>query len=92
MSNTGGELLVKCLLEQGVDTAFGVPGESYLAVLDALYDVPNQIKLITNNPKKVEHLTSLGINVTKRIPIKIKPNEHNKKYLDTKSSKSGHLL
>ncbi len=26
---------------------FGVPGESYLAVLDALYDVPNQIKLIT---------------------------------------------
>ena len=52
----------------------------------------NQIKLITNNPKKVEHLTNLGINVTKRIPIKIKPNEHNKKYLDTKSSKSGHLL
>lgn len=48
MSNTGGELLVKCLLEQGVDTAFGVPGESYLAVLDALYDVPNQIKLVTN--------------------------------------------
>ena len=45
---TGGELLVKCLLEQGVDTAFGVPGESYLAVLDALYDVPSQLKLITN--------------------------------------------
>lgn len=47
MTRTGGELLVKCLLEQGVDTAFGVPGESYLAVLDALYDVPNQLKLIT---------------------------------------------
>ena len=47
MAQTGGELLVKCLLEQGVDTAFGVPGESYLAVLDALYDVQNQLKLIT---------------------------------------------
>ena len=47
MTRTGGELLVKCLLEQGVDTAFGIPGESYLAVLDALYDVPNQMKLIT---------------------------------------------
>jgi len=35
---TGGELLVACLQEQGVSTSFGVPGESYLAVLDALYD------------------------------------------------------
>ena len=52
----------------------------------------NQIKLITNNPKKVEHLTNLGIDVTKRVPIKIKPNKHNKKYLDTKSKKSGHLI
>lgn len=47
MIRTGGELLIKCLLEQGVDTAFGVPGESYLAVLDALYDVQNQMRLIT---------------------------------------------
>ena len=52
----------------------------------------NQIKLITNNPKKVEHLTNLGINVTKRVPIKIRPNKHNEKYLDTKSKKSGHLI
>ncbi|GIT76195.1 MAG: hypothetical protein Ct9H300mP31_07260 [Acidimicrobiaceae bacterium] len=34
-SQNGGRLLVDCLLAQGVDTAFGVPGESYLAVLDA---------------------------------------------------------
>jgi len=32
---TGGQLLVECLLAQGVTRAFGVPGESYLAVLDA---------------------------------------------------------
>ena len=34
-----GHLLVDCLIAQGVTHAFGVPGESYLAVLDALHDV-----------------------------------------------------
>jgi GTP cyclohydrolase II len=63
------------------------PAKQILAQLNI-----NQIKLITNNPKKVKHLDSLGIKVTERIPIKIKPNRHNKKYLDTKSKKSGHLL
>ena len=52
----------------------------------------NKVKLITNNPKKMEHLIKLGINVTKRIPIKINPNKYNKKYLETKSKKSGHIL
>jgi len=52
----------------------------------------NRIRLITNNPKKVNHLNALGINVTERIPVQIKPNKHNKKYLDTKSKKSGHFL
>ncbi|WP_417316816.1 thiamine pyrophosphate-binding protein [Emcibacter sp.] len=39
--------LVECLVANGADTAFCVPGESYLAVLDALYDVREKIKLIT---------------------------------------------
>ena len=52
----------------------------------------NKVKLITNNPKKVEHLKKLGINVTKRIPIKINPNKYNENYLSTKSKKSGHIL
>ena len=37
---TGGRLLVDQLVVHGADVAFGVPGESYLAVLDALYDAP----------------------------------------------------
>lgn len=37
---TGGQLIVACLEAQGVDRVFCVPGESYLAVLDALYDSP----------------------------------------------------
>ena len=42
---TGGRLLVDQLVVHGVDLAFGVPGESYLAVLDALYDAP--IRFVT---------------------------------------------
>ena len=52
----------------------------------------DEVRLITNNPKKVEHMLNLGINVTERIPIKIDANKHNKKYLETKSKKSGHFL
>ena len=35
---TGGQLIVDCLQAQGVEHVFCVPGESYLAVLDALHD------------------------------------------------------
>ncbi|HUX26872.1 MAG TPA: thiamine pyrophosphate-binding protein [Burkholderiales bacterium] len=45
-SRTGGQLLVDALKVHGADTAFCVPGESFLAVLDALYDARDAIKLI----------------------------------------------
>ncbi len=43
---TGGRLLVDSLLKQGADIAFCVPGESYLPVLDALYEVRERLRLI----------------------------------------------
>src|ERR1700752_5270526 len=43
---TGGRILGDNLLAQGVDLAFCVPGESYLPVLDALYDVRERLRLI----------------------------------------------
>jgi len=43
---TGGQILVANLLAQGADLAFCVPGESYLPVLDALYDVRERLRLI----------------------------------------------
>ncbi|HVE49986.1 MAG TPA: thiamine pyrophosphate-binding protein, partial [Casimicrobiaceae bacterium] len=43
---TGGELVVASLLAQGATHAFGVPGESYLAVLDALHDVEERLRFI----------------------------------------------
>ena len=44
----GGHLLVQCLVEQGVTHAFGVPGESYLAVLDGFHLYGDQIQFIIN--------------------------------------------
>ncbi|MFC7048312.1 thiamine pyrophosphate-binding protein [Emcibacter nanhaiensis] len=46
-NTSAAEILVQCLLANGTDRAFCVPGESYLSVLDALYDVREQIDLIT---------------------------------------------
>ncbi len=42
-----GHLLVECLIEQGITHAFGVPGESYLAVLDGFAEHPDKIQFIT---------------------------------------------
>src|SRR5690625_6482985 len=47
MRRTGGRLVVDTLIEQGVDTVFTVPGESFLPVLDALYDPAQQIRVIS---------------------------------------------
>ena len=41
-----GHALVEALIAQGVDTAFGVPGESYLAVLDGFHEHRDQIRFI----------------------------------------------
>jgi acetolactate synthase I/II/III large subunit len=43
-----GHLLVECLIEQGVTHAFGVPGESYLAVLDGFHAYRDRIRFVTN--------------------------------------------
>lgn len=48
--------------------------------------------LLTNNPKKIIGLKGYGLEVTGRLPIKIKPNRYNKKYLLTKKIKMGHLI
>ncbi|MGA3206205.1 MAG: bifunctional 3,4-dihydroxy-2-butanone-4-phosphate synthase/GTP cyclohydrolase II [Syntrophales bacterium] len=51
-----------------------------------------KMKLMTNNPKKIVGLEGYGLTVTDRVPIEIKPNESNIKYLKTKKKKMGHLL
>ena len=51
-----------------------------------------KIRLLTNNPKKIKGLSAYGIEIVKTVPIKIKPNKNNKKYLLTKQKKLGHKL
>ena len=51
-----------------------------------------QMKLLTNNPKKIVGLEGYNIRLVQRIPIEIRPNSVNKKYLLTKKKKLGHLL
>lgn len=49
-----------------------------------------KIKLLTNNPDKINSIS--GIEIVERIPIIMKPNKHNAKYLDVKRDGMGHLL
>ncbi len=50
------------------------------------------MRLMTNNPKKMSGLESFGLKITEQLPITTKPNPHNKRYLQTKQKKMGHLL
>jgi 3,4-dihydroxy 2-butanone 4-phosphate synthase/GTP cyclohydrolase II len=51
-----------------------------------------QIRLLTNNPRKVIGLDGYGLRITERVPIQMVPGDHNREYLLTKRAKLGHLL
>src|SRR3989338_7309350 len=51
-----------------------------------------KIRLLTNNPKKIVGIEGYGLQVVERVPILTKPGRHNKKYLQTKMRKMGHIL
>jgi GTP cyclohydrolase II len=88
------------LQDHGADTVeaneqlgFGADMRDYSicnAMLERL-DI-KQIRLMTNNPRKVKALTDQGIDVVERIPLQTGQNPHNEKYLATKAGKLGHLI
>lgn len=52
----------------------------------------SQVRLLTNNPRKVAMLEDNGITVTERVPLRVGLSRHNAQYLATKAAKSGHIL
>jgi 3,4-dihydroxy 2-butanone 4-phosphate synthase/GTP cyclohydrolase II len=51
-----------------------------------------EIRLLTNNPKKVISLEGYGLKVVQTVPIVVAPNPHNRRYLETKKNKLGHII
>ncbi len=88
------------LQSQGLDTvdanlALGLPSEmrTYDIVRDVLDDLGVcSIRLLSNNPDKSIKLRKLGVLIDDVIPHMVKPNEINKRYLETKKSKMNHVL
>lgn len=88
------------LQEEGMDTvqanlALGLPEDSrdYGVGAQILRDLGvSKIKLISNNPQKRVGLIGYGLEIVEQVPIEIKPNPHNEKYLQTKRDKMGHNI
>ncbi len=88
------------LQDQGADTVqaneqlgFAADLRDYSMAKDMLDHLGiKKIRLMTNNPRKVNALQGFGIDVVERLPILAGRNPHNQYYLDTKADKLGHWL
>ena len=88
------------LQDKGMDTVeaneklgFKADMRDYTIGVQILADLGVQkMKLLTNNPKKVEGMEKYGIKIVERIPLLVEADETNVKYLKTKKEKLGHYL
>jgi len=88
------------LQERGYDTVeanlklgYGMDLREYGLGAQILCDLGlKTIRLLTNNPKKVVGLEGYGLEIVEQVPIRVKANPHNEKYLKTKREKLGHLI
>ena len=94
------KLQAYALQDQGRDTVQANEDLGYEADL-RLFQMPAEIlkqlgvkrvRLLSNNPQKLNSLTSAGIEVTERVPCEVEPQSHSESYLKTKKEKLGHLF
>lgn len=96
----GAKIKAYKLQENGFDTieaneklGFASDLRDYGMGAQMLYDLGiRKIRLLTNNPKKVIGLDGYGLEIVEQISVKIPPNPHNEKYLDTKRDRMNHRL
>ncbi|MCC8191053.1 MAG: bifunctional 3,4-dihydroxy-2-butanone-4-phosphate synthase/GTP cyclohydrolase II [Planctomycetes bacterium] len=94
------KLRAYALQEKGLDTVeanielgFEADLRDYGLGAQILADLgARQLELITNNPKKVAGLSGYGLEIVRRVPLVMSPHQENRRYLDTKRTKLGHLL
>jgi len=83
----------KNTIEANLELGFKVDERTYDVVDEIFKDFGlTKIRLLTNNPKKIEIVEKTGIGIAERIPVIIEPNPHNEGYLKTKKEQMGHLL
>ncbi len=80
-------------IQANLELGFGEDDRDYSIVGHIFNDLGvKKLKLITNNPKKIDYVESLGIEIVERIPAITKSNKYNEAYLWTKKEQMGHML